>query len=177
MGLSELVLKVPADLASRPPAGAPPTATTAASTASTRTTSAENTTLKTGLKPKQSSLKKNKKPAPVIQRSKTHSRESSGASNLSVKFSVTDETASVSASTATTNANSKLVSHRRNSEDGTLSDRLSQDLYELDDDDGFHQSGSTTSKSCESILHNIEDRLTPDSVDSVDVDATNHGIR
>lgn len=135
MGLSELVLKVPASeaVAARPPQGmAHPTAPTAASSKPVRKRS-----LKTSTSTK-----------------KTHSRESSGASNLSVKFSVNDETASVS-----TSSNARLLRRRSSEadEDLTLSDRLSheEDLEE-EDDDGFHQA----SKSCESIPH---DRLSPDS--------------
>ena len=141
MGLNELVLKVPAsEVTSRPPQ---PQSTSTNSNSSTN--------------PKSSIRRKS------IQKSKTHSRESSGASNLSVKFSVSDETASVS-----TASNSRL---RRNSaeeaeeEDLTLSDRLSHEDLEIHEDlemdDGFHQG----SKSCESIP---QDRLTPDSEDDDD---------
>merc|ERR1712012_889767 len=89
--------------------------------------------------PKQQHIKsKMKKPC-----SKTHSRESSGASNLSVRFTVNDETVR---QVQTRNIGSS-------NEDLTLSDRLSQDLDEelLDDndddeaDDGFHPGSS---KSC-----------------------------
>ena len=49
---------------------------------------------------------------------------------------------------------------RSSEEDITLSDRLSHDLEDLEEDDyGFHQPNS---KSCESIPH---DRLTPFTVD------------
>jgi hypothetical protein len=101
--------------------------------------------------PKQQHIKsKMKKPC-----SKTHSRESSGASNLSVRFTVNDETVRQVASSAGSNNRTNIGS---SNEDITLSDRLSQDLDEelLDDedDDGFHPG----SKSCESIPH---DRLTP----------------
>lgn len=135
MGLNELVLKVPASEAannSRPP---------------TQPHSTTNSTLKPSIRRKSISNH---------QKSKTHSRESSGASNLSVKFSVSEETASVS-----TSSHSRLRRHSAgNSEnDLTLSDRLSQE--DLDLDDGFHQG----SKSCESIP---QDRLTPDSQDSGD---------
>ena len=137
MGLNELVLKVPAsEVTSRPP-----------QPQNNHPTSNSNSSTN----PKSSIRRKS------IQKSKTHSRESSGASNLSVKFSVSDETASVS-----TASNSRL---RRNSaeeaeeEDLTLSDRLSHEDLEMDD--GFHQG----SKSCESIP---QDRLTPDSEDDDD---------
>ena len=105
MGLNELVLKVPAsEVTSRPP-----------QPQNNHPTSNSNSSTN----PKSSIRRKS------IQKSKTHSRESSGASNLSVKFSVSDETASVS-----TASNSRL---RRNSaeeaeeEDLTLSDRLSHE--------------------------------------------------
>ena len=142
MGLNELVLKVPAsEVTSRPPQPQNLNHATSNSNSSTN--------------PKSSIRRKS------IQKSKTHSRESSGASNLSVKFSVSDETASVS-----TASNSRL---RRNSaeaeEDLTLSDRLSHEDLEIHEDlemdDGFHQG----SKSCESIP---QDRLTPDSEDDDD---------
>jgi hypothetical protein len=86
--------------------------------------------------------------------SKPHSRESSGASNLSVRFTVNDESVRQVAS----NGSNNRTNIGSSNEDITLSDRLSQDLDEelLDDedDDGFHPG----SKSCESIPH---DRLTP----------------
>jgi shingomyelin synthase len=82
---------------------------------------------------------------------KTHSRESSGASNLSVRFTVNDET--ISTSEAQVPDGPKGLGLRSSDEDITLSDRLSQDL-DLEDDDGFEPG----SKSCESIPH---DRLTP----------------
>ena len=131
MGLSELVLKVPAsDEAPNPPSEAPNNANPAHSNTAQATTKTNlpKTGQKVKLKPSESK--------------KTHSRESSGASNLSVRFSVNDETISTRPP-------------RSSEEDITLSDRLSQDLEELDeDDDGFHPG----SKSCESIPH---DRLTP----------------
>ena len=129
MGLNELVLKVPASEA-RPPAHQPNTASGSSST----TSNASN----------KSSLKT--KPKSAV---KTHSRESSGASNVSVKFSVNDET-------VTTTRNP-----RSSEEDITMSDRLSQDLEEEiieEDIDGFHPENRERSKSCESIPH---DRLTP----------------
>ena len=120
MGLNELVLKVPASEA-RPPAQPP-------------TSSTEPMTNKSSIKKKKSAVK-------------THSRESSGASNVSVKFSVNDETV-----TTTTRNNP-----RSSEEDITMRDRLSQDLEEeIIEDDEFHQ--RERSKSCESIPH---DRLTP----------------
>jgi hypothetical protein len=99
--------------------------------------------------------------------SKTHSRESSGASNLSVRFTVNDET--VRQVQANPSEPGGLVTVRNigsSQEDITLSDRLSQDDLDeeelldedmediIDHDDGFHPG----SKSCESIPH---DRLTP----------------
>ena len=127
MGLNELVLKVPASEA-RPPAGHQPSASVAGSSSNS------NATTKSSLKTKKSAVK-------------THSRESSGASNVSVKFSVNDET-------VTTTRNP-----RSSDEDITMSDRLSQDLEEeiIEEDDGFHPERER-SKSCESIPH---DRLTP----------------
>ena len=98
MGLNELVLKVPASEA-RPPAGHQPSASVAGSSSNS------NATTKSSLKTKKSAVK-------------THSRESSGASNVSVKFSVNDET-------VTTTRNP-----RSSDEDITMSDRLSQDLEE-----------------------------------------------
>jgi shingomyelin synthase len=79
-----------------------------------------------------------------------------------VKFSVSDETASVS----TAASNPRSGSRNSNSpetegeveEDLTLSDRLSHEDLDMDDD-GFHQESS---KSCESIP---QDRLTPDDSD------------
>ena len=125
MGLNELVLKVPASEA-RPPASA-------ASQPSNQASSNRASALKTGSK----------------SAMKTHSRESSGASNVSVKFSVNDET-------VTTTTCKVPHSHSRSSEeDMTMSDRLSQDLEE-DMDDTLHP--EQRSKSCESIPH---DRLTP----------------
>ena len=84
---------------------------------------------------------KSKKPTKSAVKNKTHSRESSGASNLSVRFTVNDETV--------------RTEMKSDNEDITLSDRLSQDL---DEDDGFHPG----SKSCESIPN---DRLTPYGAD------------
>ena len=140
MGLNELVLKVPA---SEAPGGGGPSS----GSGGNRPPSAPNipqggsSTLKPSIRRK-SSIK-----------SKTHSRESSGASNLSVKFSVSEETASVSNATS----NTRLRNNRTHSdEDLTLSDRLSHEDLELDD--GFVQG----SKSCESIP---QDRRTPDSQD------------
>ena len=125
MGLNELVLKVPASEA-RPPASG-------ASQPSNQASSNRASALKTGSK----------------SAMKTHSRESSGASNVSVKFSVNDET-------VTTTTCKVPHSHSRSSEeDMTMSDRLSQDLEE-DMDDTLHP--EQRSKSCESIPH---DRLTP----------------
>ena len=164
MGLNELVLKVPgsevsstAVTSTRPQVHQPPTSTAgseknpskgSSTSGSGNDKSPPSTTTTTNLKPiRRKSIQKNN--------SKTHSRESSGASNLSVKFSVSDETASVS-----TASNPRLGSRNSNDreveEDLTLSDRLSHE--DLDMDDGFHQG----SKSCESIP---QDRLTPDDSD------------
>jgi len=131
MGLNELVLKVPASEA-RPPA-------TPASNNSEATTS--NTNKNSIIKSMKSTIK-------------THSRESSGASNVSVKFSVNDETI-----TTTNNATKVPHSHSRSSEeDMTMSDRLSQDLEEDIMDEVSDINPEQRSKSCESIPH---DRLTP----------------
>ena len=165
MGLNELVLKVPgsevsstAVTSTRPPVHQPPTSTAGSEKNPSKGSSTSgsgndkspppSSTTTTNLKPiRRKSIQKNN--------SKTHSRESSGASNLSVKFSVSDETASVS-----TASNPRLGSRNSNDreveEDLTLSDRLSHE--DLDMDDGFHQG----SKSCESIP---QDRLTPDDSD------------
>lgn len=180
MGLSELVLKVPASevtVTSRPPqpqqgpvssspvgsatrntartAAAPPTSVGPGpgSDQSSVPTPGNNQNSSTTMSlPKQQHLppkSKMKKPC-----SKTHSRESSGASNLSVRFTVNDESVRQVAS----NGSNNRTNIGSSNEDITLSDRLSQDLDEelLDDedDDGFHPG----SKSCESIPH---DRLTP----------------
>ena len=131
MGLNELVLKVPASEA-RPPA-------TPTSNNSEATTS--NTNKNSVIKSMKSTIK-------------THSRESSGASNVSVKFSVNDETI-----TTTNNATKVPHSHSRSSEeDMTMSDRLSQDLEEDIMDEVSDINPEQRSKSCESIPH---DRLTP----------------
>jgi hypothetical protein len=184
MGLSELVLKVPASevkVTSRPPpqpqagtvlegsttrntrtaptpvvvVGSGPPGSTQTSAMPVPTPAAgsapgghhnNNTSNSTNHKHIKSKMKK-----PC---SKTHSRESSGASNLSVRFTVNDETVRQVSSSAGSNNRTNIGS---SNEDITLSDRLSQDLDEelLDDeDDGFHPG----SKSCESIPH---DRLTP----------------
>ena len=165
MGLNELVLKVPgsevsstAVTSTRPPVHQPPTSAAGSEKNPSKGSSTSgsgndkspppSSTTTTNLKPiRRKSIQKNN--------SKTHSRESSGASNLSVKFSVSDETASVS-----TASNPRLGSRNSNDreveEDLTLSDRLSHE--DLDMDDGFHQG----SKSCESIP---QDRLTPDDSD------------
>ena len=180
MGLSELVLKVPASevtVTSRPPtqpqqgpvsegsatrntartaqaptsgmgSGSPGSSPTSAMPVPTPAGHSPNSTQL----PKQQHIKSKMKKQPC---SKTHSRESSGASNLSVRFTVNDETVRQVASSAGSNNRTNIGS---SNEDITLSDRLSQDLDEelLDDedDDGFHPG----SKSCESIPH---DRLTP----------------
>ena len=161
MGLSELVLKVPATEVtnSRPPqpqGGGPVMSSESPSPgAGSEAALASSVRNQPVPIPKQHCVRdlppksKMKKPC-----SKTHSRESSGASNLSVRFTVNDETV-------------RQVQTRNigSDEDITLSDRLSQDLEEeelLDDDeddDGFHPG----SKSCESIPH---DRLTPYPEDS-----------
>ena len=138
MGLSELVLKVPEALpvpatAAQPGPSGPPAASAPVATPS---------------KKAQPGPKKAKK-GPKSQ--KTHSRESSGASNLSVRFTVNVET--ISTSEAQVPDGPKGLGLRSSDEDITLSDRLSQDL-DLEDDDGFEPG----SKSCESIPH---DRLTP----------------
>ena len=141
MGLNELVLKVPA---SEAPGGGPTSASGGSRPPATPTmapSGGSSSTLKPSIRRK-SSIK-----------SKTHSRESSGASNLSVKFSVSEETASVSHATS---SNTRLRNRTHSDEDLTLSDRLSHEDLELDD--GFVQG----SKSCESIP---QDRLTPDSQD------------
>jgi len=139
MGLNELVLKVPASEA-RPPATPASTAASEDASSSPPNNSTNN---------RQSSIMKSMKST-----IKTHSRESSGASNVSVKFSVNDETV-----TTTTTTTAKVPhSHSRSSEeDMTMSDRLSQDLEEdIMDADSLHP--EQRSKSCESIPH---DRLTP----------------
>jgi len=171
MGLSELVLKVPASemaVTSRPPLQQTQHEGTSTSPVPTTRNIANRapTISVPGSSPpsggNSSSLPKNiphnpphlpPKSKMKKQCSKTHSRESSGASNLSVRFTVNDETVR---QVQTRNIGSS-------NEDLTLSDRLSQDLDEelLDDndddeaDDGFHPGSS---KSCESIPH---DRLTP----------------
>ena len=127
MVLSKLVLKVPTSevTTSRPPPHTP----------------------QHQQQPSTSKLKKKGK----SNNNKTHSRESSGASNLSVRFTVNDETVSTDCRPAA----STSQPNQSEEEDITLSDRLSQDLGS---DDGFHPG----SKSCESIPH---DRLTPYSED------------
>ena len=130
MVLSELVLKVPTSevTTSRPPPHTPQ-----------------------HQQPSTSKLKKKGK----SNNNKTHSRESSGASNLSVRFTVNDETVSTDCRPAASSTSAELQPNQSEEEDITLSDRLSQDLGS---DDGFHPG----SKSCESIPH---DRLTPYSED------------
>lgn len=137
MGLSELVLKVPATEIT---SSRPPTANTGQAPSSHESASTSSSIIKNKSKTKKSSCQK------------THSRESSGASNLSVRFTVTDETASKAQE-----AKARIQHQRSSDEDITLSDRLSQDLDDEDEleDDGFHHGSS---KSCESIPH---DRLTP----------------
>ncbi len=152
MGVSELVLKVPEE-----DAATTTTTTTAPPPSSTASSASKPPAVEVAGGKRKTSLKKRS------PRSRpTHSRESSGASsNLSVKFS-----------------NNKHSPKKVSIEDVTLSDRLSQedeedgdlegmdDLGEVEVDDGYH-----AGKSCDSIAipnGGHHDRLTPDSVDSVD---------
>jgi len=180
MGLSELVLKVPAsEVTSRPPLqGQPQSSLSPMSTSPETETRNRNISNRapmisgSGSSPISSSLPKAQQPIKSKMKkrescSKTHSRESSGASNLSVRFTVNDET--VRQVQANPSEPGGLVTVRNigsSQEDITLSDRLSQDDLDeeelldedmediIDHDDGFHPG----SKSCESIPH---DRLTP----------------
>jgi hypothetical protein len=169
MGVNELVLKVPGSEvnSTRPPVHQPPPTSPTSVAGSERNSNSKSsnsggssssgndksqTTTTTNLKPiRRKSIQKNN------NNSKTHSRESSGASNLSVKFSVSDETASVSTAASNPRLGSRNSNDREVDEDLTLSDRLSHEDLDMDDD-GFHQG----SKSCESIP---QDRLTPDDSD------------
>ena len=145
MGLSELVLKVPAsEVTSRPPLQGQPQ-----SSLSPMSTSPENRNRNisnrapmisgSGSSPISSSLPKAQQPIKSKMKkrescSKTHSRESSGASNLSVRFTVNDET--VRQVQANPSEPGGLVTVRNigsSQEDITLSDRLSQD--DLDEEE------------------------------------------
>lgn len=190
MGLNELVLKVPPDRPNKqivaPPAAetsTTPNSTTTSAEATTTSTNVGTSVEATGLGAAASTKSVSKVAKKIgttttINSNKTHSRESSGASNLSVKFSSNGSnspTASVSTSVGSSPHHRKYQKRQKNRTresgtfDLTLSDRLSQeeeeedieDLEEDQDDDGFHQH-----KSCDSIH-----RLTPDS-DDVSVGGT-----
>ena len=67
-------------------------------------------------------------------------------------------------------SNSKNSPKKVSIEDVTLSDRLSQeDEDDLEEEEDLIDDGYVPGKSCDSIpIQNNDDRLTPDSVDSVD---------
>ena len=148
MGLSELVLKVPAsEVTSRPPLqGQPQGSLSPMSTSPETETRNRNISNRapmisgSGSSPISSSLPKAQQ-HPIKSKmkkrescSKTHSRESSGASNLSVRFTVNDET--VRQVQANPSEPGGLVTVRNigsSQEDITLSDRLSQD--DLDEEE------------------------------------------
>ena len=147
MGLSELVLKVPAsEVTSRPPLqGQPQGSLSPMSTSPETETRNRNISNRapmisgSGSSPISSSLPKAQQPIKSKMKkrescSKTHSRESSGASNLSVRFTVNDET--VRQVQANPSEPGGLVTVRNigsSQEDITLSDRLSQD--DLDEEE------------------------------------------
>ena len=155
MGLSELVLKVPASevTSSRPPLqGVQPQGSLSPMSTSpeteTRNRNISNRAQAmisngSGSSPSISSSLPKTQPQPIKSKmkksrescSKTHSRESSGASNLSVRFTVNDETVRQVVQ-ANPSEPGGLVTVRNvgsSQEDITLSDRLSQD--DLDEEE------------------------------------------
>ena len=144
MGLSELVLKVPAsEVTSRPPLqGQPqgslsPMSTSPETETRNRNISNRAPTIRgSSSSPISSSLPKAQQPIKSKMKkrescSKTHSRESSGASNLSVRFTVNDETVRQVQANPSEPVTVRNIGSSQ--EDITLSDRLSQD--DLDEEE------------------------------------------